>query len=52
MKSLKVSDEAWKAAKVFAVEHDWNLQGFIEFAIREKIQRENTSCAQKGETKQ
>ena len=44
MKSLKVSDEAWKAAKVFVAEHDWNLQGFVEFAIKEKIQREVASC--------
>jgi hypothetical protein len=40
MKSLKVSDEAWKAAKVFAAEHNYNLQSFVELAIREKIANE------------
>ena len=46
MKSVKISDEAWKSVKVFAAEHDWNIQGFIEFAIREKLQRD----INKGET--
>jgi hypothetical protein len=39
MKSLKVSDEAWKAAKIYTATHDWNLQSFVEAAIREKIAR-------------
>ena len=48
MKSVKISDESWKAVKVFSAEHDWNIQGFIEFAIREKLQRESDSFTSSG----
>ena len=44
MKSLKVSEECWKAVKVFAAENNWSIQGFVEAAIREKI--DNIECVQ------
>lgn len=44
MKSLKVTEECWKAVKVFAAENNWSIQGFVEAAIREKIG--NIECVQ------
>ncbi len=44
MKSLKVSEECWKAVKIFAAKNNWSIQGFVEAAIREKIG--NIECVQ------